>query len=343
MKNNLLQQLENIQNSFIFEIEKANSLAELEKIRITYLGRKGRLKEIIDQLPLLSELDRKEVGQKFNAVRNKIQELLQKKEGILTTKHNVIFDFEIPIKTTLSTEHLLLRELRIMTQIFKRLGFSIGIGPEIVSEKFNFDVLNIPEDHPAREMQDTIWLTKSSYLFRTHTSSYQVPFLLKHKPPVKVIIPGKVFRYEATDRTHDFEFYQIEGLSVSQSTTLSQLAWNLEQFFQNYFPDKIEIRFRISYFPFVEPGLEVDISCPICQKKGCNVCKFTGFVEVAGAGMIHPVVLKNAKIDAKKYHGYAFGLGVERLVMLKYQISDIRILHGNKINYLGKFENEIQD
>jgi phenylalanyl-tRNA synthetase alpha chain len=342
MVEEIISKLNEIEKLAEKEIEEVDNIDILEEKKILFLGRKGKLKEIAEKLPMLSQEEKRIVGERFNFLKEKIERLIKEKEEVLLSQHKTIFDFDIPISyQQFGEEHLLLKELRKMIEIFQSLGFSLALGPEIVLEKFNFDLLNIPPDHPAREMQDTIWLQKEGYLFRTHTSAEQVPYLLKNKPPVKVIIPGKVFRFEATDRTHDFEFHQIEGLSVGEDANLKNLFWNLEKFFQSYFEEKIKIRARISYFPFVEPGLEVDISCPVCSFKGCELCKFTGFVEVAGAGMIHPNVLKNAKINPQKYRGYAFGLGVERMVMLKYQIGDIRILHGNIINYLGKFKNEV--
>lgn len=271
--------------------------------------------------------------------------------------------------------HPLTIAMRDTVSIFSEIGFEVAEGPEIESEYYNFDVLNVPKDHPSRDMQDTFWLKPSSrdgspdrpkgglginfsdkegpLLLRTHTSAVQVHYMEKHKPPFAIVVPGRVFRHEATDATHEVQFYQVEGLVVGEDITLAHLKGTLETFFKKLFGEKSAIRFRPSFFPFVEPGVEIDVSCFKCAGKGlnlaeqgrpttegglgCSLCKQTGFIEVMGAGMVHPNVLKNAGIDSRKWRGFAFGMGVDRLVMLKYGIDDVRLLYAGDLRLVNQF------
>lgn len=226
-----------------------------------------------------------------------------------------------------------------IARIFSEMGFSVESGPEVESEHYNFDVLNIPESHPARDMWDTFWLkeNKLGQLLRTHTSPVQARFMEKNKPPIRIIAPGKVFRYEATDATHEAQFYQIEGLMIDKDVTLAHLKGVLEIFFSKFFGKKMNIRFRPGYFPFVEPGVEVDVSCFKCEGKGCSICKQSGFIEIMGAGMVHPYVLNQVGIDHREYQGFAFGTGVDRLIMLKYGIDDVRLLYQGDLRLVNQF------
>jgi len=238
------------------------------------------------------------------------------------------------------------------------MGFTVAGGPEVETEFYNFDTLNIPEHHPARDMWDTFWLKplNARKLLRTHTSPVQVRFMEANKPPIKIIAPGKVFRHEATDATHEAQFYQLEGLVVGENVSLANLKWTLEEFFEKLFGKKTGIRLRPSYFPFVEPGVEIDMTCFKCDGTGfstdieksnpdtntiasrtCNVCKGTGFIEIMGAGLVHPKVLESAGIDSKKYSGFAFGCGVDRLVMLKYGVDDVRLLYQGDLRLINQF------
>jgi phenylalanyl-tRNA synthetase alpha chain len=219
------------------------------------------------------------------------------------------------------------------------MGFDLELGREIVTEYENFDSLNMPQDHPSRDMWDTLWIKsdKQRLLLRTHTSAHQVEILKNRNIPLKVIIPGKVYRHEATDSRHEMQFHQLEGLAVGESCNLQELKGVFYIFFEEFFGRKLDIIFRTSYFPFTEPSLEVDIECILCNGKGCEVCNNTGHLEVAGAGMIHPFVLKQAMIDTNKYYGYAFGLGIERLVMLKYNIPDVRLFHSGDLRFIRQF------
>lgn len=234
--------------------------------------------------------------------------------------------------------HPLTQTINNAVRIFSELGFEVVDGPEIETEYYNFDALNVPKDHPSRDMQDTFWLKGvAETVLRTHTSPVQVRYMEKNKPPFRIVVPGKVFRHEATDATHEVQFYQIEGLVVGEDITLAHLKGILELFFKKLYGEKTAIRFRPSFFPFVEPGVEIDVSCFKCGGSGCSLCKKTGFIEVLGAGMVHPNVLNNAGIDSRKYRGFAFGGGVDRLVMLKYGIDDVRLLYAGDLRLVNQF------
>ncbi len=233
--------------------------------------------------------------------------------------------------------HPLSQVVRQAVGIFNDLGFEVAEGPEIESEYYNFDALNVPKDHPARDMQDTFWL-KNGSLLRTQTSPVQLHYMEDHKPPIRIIVPGKVFRSEATDATHEAQFYQLEGLAVDENISLAHLKGTIEEFLKRLFgKEEVKTRFRPSFFPFVEPGVEIDMSCFKCDQKGCNVCKYSGWIEFMGAGMVHPTVLKNGGIDPEKYTGLAFGVGLDRLSMLKYGIDDIRLFYGGDLRFINQF------
>lgn len=234
--------------------------------------------------------------------------------------------------------HPLTRTMDEIVRIFAEHGFELALGPEIETEHYNFDALNVPKDHPARDMQDTFWIKgEKETVLRTHTSPVQIRYMEKHKPPLRIIVPGKVFRYEATDATHETQFHQVEGLVVGENVTMAGLRGTLEIFFKKLFGDDIRMRMRPSFFPFVEPGVEIDISCFLCKGLGCNVCKSSGWIEVMGGGMVHPNVLHASGIDPRKYSGFAFGMGVDRLVMAKYGIEDVRLLYAGDLRLVNQF------
>jgi phenylalanyl-tRNA synthetase alpha chain len=228
-----------------------------------------------------------------------------------------------------------------ISKVFTEMGFEIAQGPEIETEYYNFDALNIPKDHPARDMWDTFWLKplNAKKLLRTHTSPVQVRYMEEHSTPIKIVAPGKCYRHEATDATHEAEFYQVEGLLIDRNISLANLKGVLEEFFTKLLGGgtKIKVRLRASYFPFVEPGVEADMSCFKCGGSGCNICKNKGWIEIAGAGMVHPFVLNQVGIDSKEYSGFAFGCGIERLAMIKYQINDIRLFHSGDLRFTNQF------
>lgn len=237
--------------------------------------------------------------------------------------------------------HPLTRGISDCAEIFHKLGFEHVVGPEIETEHYNFDALNIPSYHPARDMWDTFWLKpeNSHKLLRTHTSPVQIRYMESNKPPISIISIGKVFRHEATDATHEAQFYQIEGLSIGEDVSLANLKWVLVKFFSEFFGKEAEVRFRPSYFPFVEPGVEIDMSCFKCDGKAsdCSLCKGTGWIEIMGAGMVHPRVLQAVGIDSRKYQGFAFGGGMDRLVMLKYGIPDVRLFYNGDLRLVNQF------
>jgi phenylalanyl-tRNA synthetase alpha chain len=227
-------------------------------------------------------------------------------------------------------------------RIFSNLGFEVAEGPEVENEHYNFDALNIPTDHPARDMWDTFWLKPEAgeslkKLLRTHTSPVQIRFAESHTPPFRIIAPGKTFRHEATDATHEAQFFQLEGLVIDRDISMAHLKWTLEQFFSQFFEKEVKVRFRPSYFPFVEPAAEVDVQCFKCLGSGCNVCKHTGWIECFGAGLIHPVVLSNVGLNRDEWSGFAFGGGIDRLVMLKYGIPDVRMLYQADLRLIDQF------
>lgn len=226
-----------------------------------------------------------------------------------------------------------------INRIFSEMGFEVASGPELETEFYNFDALNVPANHPARDMWDTFWVKPKSEgrLMRTHTSPVQVRYMEKHKPPFAIIAPGKVFRYEATDATHEAQFHQVEGLMVGKNISLANLKWVLAEFFEKFFGKKIEIRFRPSFFPFVEPGVEIDMSCFKCAGAGCNICKQTGWIEIMGAGMVHPKVLESAGVDSQEFSGFAFGVGIDRLAMLKYGVDDVRLFYSGDLRLVNQF------
>lgn len=234
--------------------------------------------------------------------------------------------------------HPLTRTMDEIVRIFTELGFEVALGPEIETEHYNFDALNVPKNHPARDMQDTFWVKGAKEtVMRTHTSPVQVRYMETHKPPFRIVVPGKVYRYEATDATHETQFHQVEGLVVGEDVTFAGLKWTLEKFFKKLFGDDIKMRMRPSFFPFVEPGVEIDISCFLCDGAGCGVCKRSGWIEVMGGGMVHSNVLLAGGIDPRAYRGFAFGIGVDRLVMLKYGIEDIRLLYAGDLRLIEQF------
>lgn len=234
--------------------------------------------------------------------------------------------------------HPVTQVIREITDSFIEMGFEVADGPEVESEHYNFDALNVPKDHPARDMQDTFWVQGVlQTVLRTHTSSVQVRYMEAHKPPFKIIVPGKVYRYEATDATHETQFHQVEGLVVGEGISLANLKDTLSRFFKRLYGEDVNIRLRPSYFPFVEPGVEIDMSCMKCEGLGCPTCKQTGWIEVMGGGMVHPNVLRAGGVDPEKYQGFAFGAGVDRLVMIRYSIDDIRLLYSGDLRLVDQF------
>ncbi len=324
------------------ELKKANDLKTIQNIRIKYLGKKGILTDKLKALGSIDKKDRPEYGRVLNETKNHIETLIKKQEDsfksseldhALKTGH---LDATVPGYFTPSGQlHPTTRVLDEVISVFLSLGFSIEEGPEVESDHYNFEALNFPKDHPARDMQDTFYVTDDIVL-RTHTSPMQIRVMEKHKPPLKVIVPGKVYRCDA-DVSHTPMFQQLEGFMVDEHISMSDLKGVLEVFIHTVFGQKIPVRFRPSFFPFTEPSAEVDIGCVICNGSGCNVCKNSGWLEVLGAGMINPKVFEIVGYDPDAYTGFAFGMGIERITMLKYGIDDIRLFFENDKRFLEQF------
>ena len=324
-------------------IQKATDLKQLNDIRVEFLGKKGKLKNILKTLGKLSPEERREIGQLANKIKEELEQLLKFQEATLKQKaleeelRKEKIDITLPASwIDIGSSHPVISTLIEISEIFISMGFSVAEGPEVEKEKYNFDMLNIPKDHPARDMQDTFFLNNGDIL-RTHTSPVQVRTMLTRKPPIAIIAPGRVYRKDA-DPTHSPMFHQIEGLLVDEKVTFRDLKGILKIFLESVFGKDVGIRFRPSYFPFTEPSAEVDISCTVCGGKGCRVCKGTGWLEILGCGMVDPNVFKAVGIDPDKYSGFAFGLGIERIAMLKYRITDIRLLFENNMRFNHQFK-----
>ena len=330
----------------ILKVEKfeADSLELVEKFRIDYLGKKGLLNDFFAAFKEVPNTEKKEFGKLVNELKNKAQEKVnQLKENLEQSQENVGSGLDLTMSADsmrLGSRHPLSIVKNEIVEIFARLGFTISEGPEIEDDWHNFSALNLPEEHPARDMQDTFFIqTNPDVLLRTHTSSVQVRYMEKNPAPIRTLSPGRVFRNEAISARAHCIFHQIEGLYIDENVSFADLKQTLLHFAQEFFGKDTEIRLRPSYFPFTEPSAEVDISCNICKSKGCNICKYTGWVEILGCGMVDPNVLENCGIDSKKYSGFAFGMGIERITMLKYQIKDLRLFFENDIRFLEQFTN----
>ncbi|MFH1093642.1 MAG: phenylalanine--tRNA ligase subunit alpha [Candidatus Omnitrophota bacterium] len=338
--------LKSINKEFELAISSVRSSEELEAVRIRFLGRKeGLVTNIFKELGELDAQQKPVYGQKINDLKNLINnELEQKTKQIeqksiagVCNKGEELFDLSLPaIKNEIGAMHPLSIVTDEICSLFVEMGFNVVEGPEIETEYYNFEALNIPLEHPSRESFDTFYLHKKS-LLRSHTSPVQARYMEKNKPPVQIVVPGKVYRPDATDATHSFMFHQIEGLLVDEGITLAHLKGVLSVFAKKLFGPNTKTRFRPHFFPFTEPSAEMDVSCIICRGKGCRVCKGNGWLEILGSGMVHPKVLKLVNIDSRRYSGFAFGMGVERIAMLKYGIDDIRLFFENDMRFIKQF------
>lgn len=330
----------------IDEVNKfsASKLEEVEQLRIKILGKKGELKSLFTSFKEVANDQKKEVGQLLNQLRNKTEEKIVELTSSFAQQEDSsdgLLDLSLPISDdNLGARHPLSIVKNEIIDIFSRIGYSISEGPEIEDDWHNFSALNFPKEHPARDMQDTFFIDKESAL-RTHTSSVQVRVMENSTPPIRTISPGRVFRNEAISARAHCIFHQVEGLYIDKNVSFADLKQTLLYFAKEMFGEKTEIRLRPSYFPFTEPSAEVDVSCNICSGKGCNVCKHTGYLEILGCGMVDPNVLENCGIDSKVYSGFAFGMGVERIAMLKYQINDLRLFFENDVRFLNQFKSTI--
>jgi phenylalanyl-tRNA synthetase alpha chain len=337
---NLLQQIEAYKEEIKgFIAQKAE---EAEAFRIKYLGAKGLVKEVMGEMKNVAAEKRKEFGLVLNEFKQYAEakyEELKAATSNGTASAEAAFDFTLPGDALpIGSRHPISLVRNQIVSIFQRLGFAVAEGPEIEDDWHNFTALNLPENHPARDMQDTFYISQNpDWLLRTHTSSVQVREMEKGQLPIRIICPGRVYRNETISaRAHCF-FHQVEGLYIAENVSFADLKQTLYFFVQEMFGNTVKVRFRPSYFPFTEPSAEMDISCLICGGKGCNVCKHTGWVEILGCGMVHPNLLENCGIDSNKYTGFAFGMGIERITMLKYQIKDLRLFSENDVRFLRQF------
>lgn len=337
-----MQSLDTITQAALLSIQQAEDISTLEHLRVHYLGKKGTLTECLKSVGHLPPEERPAFGQAVNTAKELIQEALTNKKSVLEQNRLAAELTKDTIDVTLSGRRQTIGNLHPVTQImqrmetfFARLGYQIADGPEIEDEQHNFTALNIPAHHPARAMHDTFYFP-DGHLLRTHTSPVQIRILATTPPPVKIFAPGRVYRCDS-DVTHTPMFHQVEGLVIDENTNFADLKSLLQDFFRYLFDTTVKMRFRPHYFPFTEPSAEVDISCLRCKQQGCRVCKNTGWVEVLGCGMVHPNVLIQANIDCDKFQGFAFGMGVDRIAMLCYQIDDLRLLFENDTRFLRQF------
>ncbi|RJS59899.1 phenylalanine--tRNA ligase subunit alpha [Bacillus sp. PK3_68] len=338
------QQLKELQIEALAKVEAAEELKQLNDIRVAYLGKKGPITEVLKGMGKLSAEERPKMGALANEVRAAVASAIEGKQSDLEQKaiqeqlEKETIDISLPgrpVKT--GNVHPLTKVVEEIEDLFISMGYSIAEGPEVETDYYNFEALNLPKGHPARDMQDSFYITED-ILLRTHTSPVQARTMEKHegKGPVKIICPGKVYRRDNDDATHSHQFTQIEGLAVDENISMGDLKGTLEVFAKKLFGEDREIRLRPSFFPFTEPSVEVDVSC-MCGGKGCRICKGTGWIEILGAGMVHPNVLEMAGFDSKKYTGFAFGMGPDRIAMLKYGIDDIRHFYTNDVRFLKQF------
>ena len=326
------------------QLAQAGSTADLEQWRVQYLGRRSALNDVLRQLGSLPAEERPAAGQAINALKAQLEAELAAREAALKSAELAAalererLDVTLPGRPPgLGGLHLTTLVVERIVEIFRELGFQVAEGPEVELDYYNFAALNIPEEHPARDMWDTFYIRPPEVVLRTHTSPNQVRVMERTQPPVRVVVPGRCYRYEAQDASHEWMFYQVEGLAVDVGLTMADLKGVLVAFARQMFWPDVECRFRCDYFPFVEPGMEMAIQCHVCRGSGCRVCKGGGWIELLGAGMVHPFVLRNVGYDPEKVSGFAFGMGPERIAMVKYGIDDIRLFYGNDLRFLEQF------
>ncbi|MFO7930185.1 MAG: phenylalanine--tRNA ligase subunit alpha [Desulfosalsimonas sp.] len=333
------QEIEQIRQEALSELQQAEEAETVRELSVRYLGRKGRITSFLRNISQLPADQRPAAGKRANEVKKELESAFDDALARLSENREEdgeAIDVSLPGRPApLGTLHPITRITRMISRIFERMGFGIAEGPEVESDYYNFESLNIPKNHPARDMQDTFYVSDNVVL-RTHTSPIQVRYMESRQPPVRIIAPGKVYRCDS-DLTHTPMFHQVEGLLVDEKVSFGDLKGTLTAFVHQIFDPETSLRFRPSFFPFTEPSAEVDIRCVICRGAGCKVCSDTGWLEVLGCGMVHPAVFENVGYDTSRYSGFAFGMGVERIAMLKYGINDIRMFFENDIRFLRQF------
>ncbi|MBN2096247.1 phenylalanine--tRNA ligase subunit alpha [Candidatus Peregrinibacteria bacterium] len=346
------EKIQKLKIGMLADLKAANSEVAIKEVEVKYLGRQGLFNNIMKSLKDLSDDNKRTVGKLANETKKELESASEKRylelegEKLGTIADEEWIDVTVPGKRpVVGHRHLISKFIDDLETIFAKMGFSVADGPDVELEHYNFNQLNIPDDHPARDMQDTFWLKDlKKHVLRTQTSPVQIRHMEKHKPPIRIIAMGKTFRKDS-DATHSPMFHQIEGLMVDENISMANLKAVMTQMLQQIFEDpSIKTRFRVSYFPFVEPGMEVDCTCPICHGNGklpdgvpCRLCKQCGWLEIAGAGMVHPQVLENVGYDSKKYTGFAFGIGIDRMVMIKYRINHLRLFFENDLRFIQQF------
>ncbi|MGQ9707097.1 MAG: phenylalanine--tRNA ligase subunit alpha [bacterium] len=328
-------QIETIKEECLKELSTVNTTQEVENIRLKYLGRKGFLNVILRSIKDLPDSERPEVGALANDVRDELEYSI--KDRLATIGRDVkrpSIDLTMPSRRfRIGRSHIITRTIDELVDIFTGFGFEVALGPEIETELYNFEKLNFPPDHPARDIQDTLYLPLN-YLLRTHTSPAQIRYMETHNPPIRMLAPGRVYREEDIDASHLPVFYQLEGLMVDKGVRFSDLKGILEYSAKKLFYNNLKVRFRPSFFPFTEPSAEMDIECPQCKNKGCNVCGYKGWLEILGAGMVDPNVFESVGYDKYDVSGFAFGMGIERIAMIRHRITDIRLFYTGDIRFL---------
>ncbi|WOX05975.1 phenylalanine--tRNA ligase subunit alpha [Microbulbifer pacificus] len=337
-----MQELQSLTEQALALVAEAGDLAALDQVRVDYLGKKGQITEQLKGLGKLSAEERPAAGAKINEAKQQVQDAINVrreamgKAAIEEKLAKETIDVSLPGRGEhQGSMHPITRTLRRIEEIFQRLGFSVEQGPEVEGDYYNFEALNIPAHHPARAMHDTFYIDPSTVL-RTHTSSVQIRTMEKTNPPLRIICPGRVYRCDS-DVTHSPMFHQVEGLVIDEGVSFAHLKGCIDQFLKAFFEADVPVRFRPSYFPFTEPSAEADIQCTNCGGEGCRVCSGTGWLEILGCGMVHPNVLASCDIDSEKYSGFAFGLGVERMAMLRYGVNDLRLFFDNDLRFLKQF------
>ncbi len=342
--------IEDIKAAALRELEAAGDLKQLEQWRITHLGRRSQLTQIRRSLGSLPPEERRQVGAAANTAYEELESRFAEREQQLKESEYANLLERERIDVTLpgwpvpsGGLHPTTRMVREICEVFSSMGFEVVEGPEVEWDRYNFELLNIPKGHAARDMWATLWIDHTDesgdhpMLMRTQTSPMQVRYMEAHEPPIRIVSPGKCYRYEATDATHEWHFHQVEGLAVDRGITFANLKGTLYEFARRIFGQDRRVRFRCDYFPFVEPGVDMSIDCFTCSGKGCRICSHTGWIEIMGAGMVHPKVLENVGYDPNIYTGFAFGMGPERIAMLKYGIEDIRLFYSNDLRFLKQF------
>ncbi len=337
------EKLEAIKSEAISKLQESGNLEALDKVRVEILGKKGKLTEVLKGMKDVPKEDRPKVGQLVNDTRKAIEEKLEDIKTELEAKLREeklkaeVIDVTLPAKKNkIGHKHPNTLALEELERIFIGMGYEVVEGPEVEFDYYNFEALNIPDNHPAKDEQDTFYINKNIVL-RTQTSSVQARIMEKSKPPIRIVSPGRVYRSDQVDATHSPSFHQIEGLVIDKDVTFADLKGTLLQFAKELFGENTEVKFRPHHFPFTEPSAEVDVTCFKCGGKGCRMCKGEGWIEILGCGMVHPNVLKMSGIDPNEYQGFAFGVGLERIALLKYEIDDMRLLYENDERFLGQF------